>query len=498
MARQIVGLAALATAVLASTETSVQSIADACSNSNSLSIPISSQSDIYTLLNSGCTTLYGQLQIQGSFEGEFILPNVTTIKVDGITIEDGASSKLTAIELPDLVEVSNSIELGTLARVKKVSMPKLKSIPGNLSGTLLVNATKVEFGALEEVKKLDLVGNFTSLEFPSLQTVNETISICNVRECDMEYYLSESTMDISFPALKSADVFYIKGQASRIFAPNLSAIGMLPTVSGGGSTNVTSTTNATNTTSNTLEARDPFPGPQDVLQGLNLNFEHDSVPLHVSFPSLVNVTKSVNLKGPFQSLSFPSLTTYPENFTVESTQELYLNLPVVHATNLEFLGWIKALNMTNLVLPFDLTVYPESWLQCEDIIIPNYLGRIVAMSDVYCSTYEDPSTGYIVSHDENGLSTVQKVVIAVVVIVVVALGLVVGFVLWKRRKARQELKTGLVWRPESIYSYGRGSGSGSGSDSDEDGAFKEKVVDVVVERRGSSPPPYPARPQQGV
>lgn len=86
---------------------------------------------------------------------------MTAIKVDGITIEDGASSRLTAIELPDLVEVSNSIELGTLARVRKVSMPKLKSIPGTLSGTLLVNATKVEFDALEEVEKLDLVGNFT-------------------------------------------------------------------------------------------------------------------------------------------------------------------------------------------------------------------------------------------------------------------------------------------------------------------------------------------------
>lgn len=58
-----------------------------------------------------------------------------------------------------------------------------------------------------------------SLEFPSLQTVNQTLSICNVPECDMEYYLPESTMNISFPALKSADVFYIKGQASRFVFP---------------------------------------------------------------------------------------------------------------------------------------------------------------------------------------------------------------------------------------------------------------------------------------
>jgi len=62
-----------------------------------------------------------------------------------------------------------------------------------------------------------------------------------------------------------------------------------------------------NTTSNTLQARGPFPGPQDVLQGLNLNLHRESAPLNVSFPRLVNVTKSVNLKGPFLRYASPPL-----------------------------------------------------------------------------------------------------------------------------------------------------------------------------------------------
>jgi hypothetical protein len=86
---------------------------------------------------------------------------VTTIKVDGILVEDDGDSRLTAIELPDLVEVSNSISLGTLGMVRRVSMPKLKKIPGNLSGKLWVENATVEFDALESVKGLDFVGNLT-------------------------------------------------------------------------------------------------------------------------------------------------------------------------------------------------------------------------------------------------------------------------------------------------------------------------------------------------
>jgi hypothetical protein len=179
MARHLVGFAALAMGLILGMSHPPQSsalniennctgataqepqIPSACSNSASLSIPIATQSDIYTLLNAGCTTLYGQLRIQSSFEGEFVLPNVTTIKIDGIVVEDDGESRVTGIELPDLVEVSNSIVLGTLGKVRRVSMPKLKTIPGNLSGKLWVENSTVEFDALESAKGLDLVGNLT-------------------------------------------------------------------------------------------------------------------------------------------------------------------------------------------------------------------------------------------------------------------------------------------------------------------------------------------------
>ncbi|KAL2816548.1 hypothetical protein BJX63DRAFT_387636 [Aspergillus granulosus] len=475
MARQLLGFAAVAMCIF--TGTLAQSIPEACSNSNSLSIPIRSQSDIYSLLNNGCTTLYGQLRIQSSFEGEFILPNVTSIKVDGITVENGTSSALTSIELPDLIEVSNSIALGTLERVRKVSMPKLKSIPGSLSGRVLSNNTDIELDALESVKNIDLVGNFTILKFPSLQAVNQTISICNVPNCDLEYTVPDSTMDISFPALKSADMFYIKGQASGIFAPNLTAIGMLPiTTSGANITNTTSAANATNATTTSLETRDAFYGPQDVHQGLNLNL--DGVPLNISFPSLVNVTAGVNLNGPFRSLSLPSMTTYPTNFTVYSTEPLDVNLPVVHAHNLIFEGSIESVKLTSLLRPFNLTVYSESVIMCDDIIVP---GRPAQMPNVYCSDSYDSYT--YTSYTEPGLSTVQKIIIAVVVIVVVALGVVAGFVLWRRRKAQRGLKTGLIWRPGSVWSRDSDTDSGLG-----------KEMDVGIQSRGP-PPPYPARPE---
>ncbi|KAL3440925.1 hypothetical protein BJX65DRAFT_289580 [Aspergillus insuetus] len=492
MARHLVGITALAMGIISGTTAQDLGIPAACSNSASLSILIGTQSDIYTLLDNGCTTLYGQLRIQSSFEGEFVLPNVTTIKVDGIVVEDDGDSRVTAIELPDLVEVSNSISLGTLGMVRRVSMPKLKKIPGDLSGKLWVENATVEFGALESVKGLDLVGNLTSLEFPSLRSVNKTISICNVPDCDLEYNVAQTVMDISFPVLESAGVFYIEGTASRIFAPNLTAVGMLPMVfpTGGNTTTITNSTsapnatNTTNTTGTSLESRSTF-GQQDVIQGLNLQLQR--IPLNISFPSLVNVTPSANFEGPLLSLNLPNMTTYPENFTVDTTERARITLPVIHAQNLEFQGSMEILNLTYLHEPFSLTVYSDMSIQCDDITVP---GGARSLPNVYCSDYDNSYT-YTPYH-KPGLNTWQKVVIAVGVIVAVAVSVLAGVLLWRRRKAKKGLKMGLVWRPGSVGSWRRKDSSES-SDSDAD-MGKEMDVVVRAERRGS-PPPYPPRPE---
>ncbi|KAJ0417239.1 hypothetical protein BJY00DRAFT_208811 [Aspergillus carlsbadensis] len=497
MARHLVGFAALAMGISIS-ETTAQEFPPACSNSNSLSIPIASQSDLYTLLDNGCTTLYGQLRIQSSFDGEFVLPNVTTIKVDGILVEgDGGDSRLTAIELPDLVEVSNSIQLGTLGKVRRVSMPKLKTIPGNLSGKLWVEGARVGFGALESVRGVDLVGNLTRLDFPSLRSVNKTISICNVPDCDIDYRVAETTMDLSFPALESAGVFDIKGTVSRIFAPNLTAVGMLPMVfpTAGNATNMTNSTNSTSLTNTTntastsnLESRSSIDGQQDVVQGLNLHLEN--VPLNISFPSLVNVTPSANFKGPLLSLNLPNMTTYPENFTVYTSESARIALPVIHAQNLEFQGSMESLNLTHLHKPFTLTVYSDTSIDCASITIP---GDAQSLPNVYCSDFDST---YTYSHySKPGLNTWQKVVIAVGVIVAVALGVFVGVLCWRRRKARRGLRVGLVWRPGSVAGWRRRKDS-TDSESDADSGLGKEMDGMVQAGRRGSPPPYPPRPSR--
>jgi hypothetical protein len=57
--------------------------------------------------------------------------------------------------------------------------------------------------------------SFYRLEFPSLRSVNKTVSICNVLDCDMDYHVARTTMDISLPVLESAGDLHVKGTASR-------------------------------------------------------------------------------------------------------------------------------------------------------------------------------------------------------------------------------------------------------------------------------------------
>jgi hypothetical protein len=78
------------------------------------------------------------------------------------------------------------------------------------------------------------------------------------------------------------------------------------------------------------------------------------------------------------------------------------------------------------------------------------------------------------------------------VIVAVAVSVLAGILLWRRRKAKRGLKMGLVWRPGSVGSWRRKDSSESSNSDADSGLGKE--IDVVVQRRGS-PPPYPPRPE---
>ncbi|KAJ0269451.1 hypothetical protein COL922a_014753, partial [Colletotrichum nupharicola] len=109
------------------------------------------------------------------------------------------------------------------------------------------------------------------------------------------------------------------------------------------------------------------------------------------------------------------MTTYPENFTVHTTERAKITLPVIHAQNLEFQGSMEILNLTHLHEPFSLTVYSDETIQCSDITVP---GGARSQPNVYCSDFDGPYT-YIPYH-KRGINTWQKVVIAVGVIVAVA------------------------------------------------------------------------------
>ncbi|KAL3476010.1 hypothetical protein BJX99DRAFT_228716 [Aspergillus californicus] len=402
-------LAALATRMIPGVFAQVNQT-DECSNGETLQIPIHDQTDLDDLVQKGCTTIWGQLHIQSDYNGSFILNNVTNITSGGITTQEEADGVpgVTSIELPDLVTIGGSVNLTRMDNLELLSMPKLKSIPGTLSGIFPQLATSLNFSDLQNVTNIDLVGNFTRLGLESLQHVTETLSICNAENCNSNTSTPQSSMDISLPSLWSASVFYVDGRVSSLHAPNLTSIN--------GSSS-------------------------DVPRGLNLSL---SGPIELSFPKLATVEPIAVIDGDIESLDLPKLTQYPDTFSLHTNRPMDVDLSPVDAHNLIFTGAIRRINITSLMSTFNLTVDPAISLYCTSIYVT---GSPSEMPYVTCDsgTYYTPPY-----YNSPGLSTPIKVGIAVAVIVGVAVVGVMGCFFYRRRQLKKQTKVGLVWRPNHV------------------------------------------------
>ncbi|KAL2797273.1 hypothetical protein BJX66DRAFT_108178 [Aspergillus keveii] len=192
-----------------------------CSGLGTYYHTIERQADVDALVETDCSQLNGQIIIKQAYSGPFTFPGLTNMTGRGIQLEEG--SHVTSIDFPDLEALEGSLELNAGPSLAKVSMPKLEEVPGTLFGRFPLDV-ELDFQSLTSVNGLDIIGNFTSLQFESLETVLGVLQVCNSEGCDSEALPPHSTMYISLPALEVAHAFYVEGRASQISAPKLRSI----------------------------------------------------------------------------------------------------------------------------------------------------------------------------------------------------------------------------------------------------------------------------------
>ncbi|OAX78846.1 hypothetical protein ACJ72_06843 [Emergomyces africanus] len=169
-----------------------------------------------------CTTINGSLHIARNYTGSFYLPHVRNISgnIEWGHYLDSEKPKPSSLNLPDLEYLGSSIPLNGLPTLTILSMPKLKTLGGDIN---IDYAHEVDFRSLETADSVDFKGNISELRLDSLREVNEKLQICNSDVCDPAIP-PVGPLDISLPSLQSVGSVKLKGRISSLEVPSLTSV----------------------------------------------------------------------------------------------------------------------------------------------------------------------------------------------------------------------------------------------------------------------------------
>ncbi|KAL4786105.1 hypothetical protein BJX76DRAFT_355517 [Aspergillus varians] len=362
-----------------------------------------------------CTTINGSIVISPNYTGRFYLPavqNITEMFRWALNINTNDPEKQrpspTIIDLPDLEYLGESLWLNGLSSVTNVSMPRLKTVEADVK---VDYARQVDFGALEDVDYLAVVGGVESLRLGSLREVHQRLQICNKDQCGTNVEPSGS-LDISLPSLQSVGTLSLKGRISSL------EVSSLTTVAGDG------------------------------VDVYDFEFSTAGGPtLNLTFPRLDNFTGEMSLDGDIGSLSMPNLRNMSQSgFSLSTYDDLAVDLPFDGIHDLTLGGSIASIDLPNLhFLNSSISVSSTLPIDCASILDTLSTATnttVQAGGKLQCTTTSTFVT-YSKGKGHSGLSTGAKAAIGVVVGVVGAgaiAGVVVFFWLKKRKGEGEKLK----------------------------------------------------------
>lgn len=166
-----------------------------------------------------CTTWDGTLDINYRFPGPLVLPNLVNI-TGTIKIESHGSFRqnqhLTSLEAPDLLSLGEDLLLDNIHSITRVSFPQLQTIRALTFTASGYNLT-IDFPSLAEAGSISIFdhASFKSVNFDSLRTVSDDLSIEGCGVCVQRLPTPPSSFGISLPLLESAGFIKLAGAMSR-------------------------------------------------------------------------------------------------------------------------------------------------------------------------------------------------------------------------------------------------------------------------------------------
>ncbi|KAL4905636.1 hypothetical protein BDW74DRAFT_178004 [Aspergillus multicolor] len=275
------------------------------------------------IIGANCPVINGSILINGSFTGPFVLNGVRNITQNFVISmwHEFSASHPTSIDLPDLESVDR-IYLPDLA-ASSFSAPKLWTAESLTLGQA-APGSEVNLESLVRVGRgLTLIGKYSTVHLPSLETVNGSLEIYSVDKRGIfETHSSiASAMNLTIPSLTTATRMNLAVKAEAISFPNLQTL-------------VQDDEDRSEIVIRVLEAPAPVSFPQLSSLGGDLRLEGN-----ITSHGLLYEIQLATANGAFHpSLDLSSLQNTSQYIYIDTHNTLNVDLPIRNIGRLSMTG----------------------------------------------------------------------------------------------------------------------------------------------------------------
>ncbi|KAL2784937.1 hypothetical protein BJX66DRAFT_315860 [Aspergillus keveii] len=301
---------------------------------NNTPLTISEPSDL--IVFDGCTSIIGDITIDTSFSGSFILNGVTHFNGSISMDENVWANDILAIEMVDLVEITR-LNLPQSWGLKSLNLMNVQHVE-ELSFIQGVQDGAFNLDALKTARNIEIAGLWTSIALPALETV-DSLTIAT----DPSWKPTpRAPLRIHLPSLREAGWMSIRGYVSRLETPELKTLG-------------TPDSTETETERSGMEVHANYTD----LEGVEL------VALQKLFGALV-------LEGFISGVSLGVMAETNATITIHSSSSIWVSSSLEIAGVMDISGELETLNLVNLVSAQSLTIESTTTTTCPSNLIEIY------------------------------------------------------------------------------------------------------------------------------
>ncbi|KAJ0421367.1 hypothetical protein BJY00DRAFT_282596 [Aspergillus carlsbadensis] len=320
-------------------------------NTNNTPLTISTPSDLTVF--DGCTSITGDMIIDTSFSGSFILNGATHFNGSISMDENIWANDLVAIEMVDLLEITG-LNLPQSWGLRSLNLGKLQHVDELLFIQGVLDA-EFHLDALKSAGRVEIAGLWTSISLPTLETASSLIIATDPSWTPT----ARAPLRIDLPSLKEAGWMSIRGYVSRLETPELRTIGRRDTAE-----------------------------TETALSGMEVSANYTDLKA-VNLIALEELYGGLVLEGNISGVSLGVMTETNATITIHSSSSMWISSSLKTAGVIDVSGELETINFVNLASAQSLTIDSTTTTTCPSNIIELYESLNSPAKATFC---DDGST----------------------------------------------------------------------------------------------------------